>query len=153
MDERRLAIELYNGLWPLMEKPERTPDEDALLIHQAHASLYHWTQVGEQINRARGEWMCSRVYSVLGRSEPALFHAARALELATPTGDWDLAVCCEAMARALLVAGQHGAARTWVAKARAVPVAEQADRDVVESDLVAVESMLAARGPSGGMTS
>jgi hypothetical protein len=59
MDERQLAVDLYNGLWPLLEKRVRTSDEDAQLVHQAHASLYHWSQVGEQVNLARGSG-CAR---------------------------------------------------------------------------------------------
>lgn len=142
MDERQLAVDLYNGLWPLLEKPDRTSDEDAQLVHQAHASLYHWSQVGEQVNLARGEWMCSRVYAVLGRAEPALWHARRAVTIAEPIGDWDLAVCFEAMARASVVAGDPDAAREWIARARAVPIAEAEDREVVEKDLAAVEALL-----------
>ncbi|MDQ1713564.1 MAG: MerR family transcriptional regulator, thiopeptide resistance regulator [Frankiaceae bacterium] len=141
-EERRLAIDLYNGLWPLLERPSRTADEDAALVHQAHASLYHWSQVGERVNRARGEWMCSRVYAVLGRAEPALWHARRAVELAEPAGDWDLAIAYEAVARARAVAGDAAGARDWIARARAVPVADDDDRAVVEKDLRAVEELL-----------
>lgn len=136
-------MDLYNGLWRLLEQPERTADEDALLIHQAHASLYHWSQVGEQINRARGEWMCSRVDATVGRAEPAMWHARRAVELAEPTGDWDLAVAYEAMARAAVVGGDPDAARSWIARARSVQVLEDEDREVVEKDLAAVEALLA----------
>lgn len=142
MDERQLAVDLYNGLWPLLEKSDRTPDEDAQLVHQAHASLYHWSNVGTEVNRARGEWMCSRVYSVLGRPEPALWHAQRCLELAEPIGDWDLAVAHEARARAFAVAGNTERALAALADARAVPIAEADDREVVERDLADVESLL-----------
>ena len=37
------------------------------MIHAAHASRYHWSQVGTKANLARGEWQVSRVYTVLGR--------------------------------------------------------------------------------------
>ena len=142
MDERQLAVDLYNGLWPLLGKAERTPDEDAQLVHQAHASLYHWGNVGTEVNRARGEWMCSRVYSEIGRPEPALWHAQRCLELAEPIGDWDLAVAHEARARAFAVAGDTERARAALADARAVPIAEDDDREVVEKDLAGVEALL-----------
>jgi hypothetical protein len=142
MDERQLAVDLYNGLWPLMEKDARTPEEDAQLVHQAHASLYHWSQVGEQVNRARGEWMCSRVYAVVGRAEPALWHAHRCIALAEPSGDWDLAIAYEALARAAVVAGDPEAARAAIARAREVEIAEDDDREVVEKDLADVDARL-----------
>jgi hypothetical protein len=141
MDHRQLGIDLYNGLWPLLDK-ERTPDEDALLVHQAHASAYHWGQVGTPENVARGEWMCSRVYAVLGRAEPAMWHARRSLALAEPIGDWDLAIAHEAVARAHVVAGELESARAEVAAARTVPIGEDDDREVVEQDLVDVEALL-----------
>src|SRR5215218_5159161 len=78
------------------------------MLHAAHASRFHWGEVGEPVNFARGEWQVSRVYAVLGRSEPALFHAHRCLEIcqAHQIGDFDLAFAYEALARASAVAGQ-----------------------------------------------
>lgn len=141
-EERQLAIDLYNDLWPLMELEHRTPDDDARLVHEAHTSLYHWSKVGTAVNVARGEWMCARVYAVLGRAEPALYHARRCLALAEPIGGWDLAVAYEALARACVVDGDQAEARGFLELARAVPIAEDDDRAVVEKDLAAVEALL-----------
>src|SRR5882757_8748909 len=85
-DERRLAIDLFNGVWRLLEKEDRSIEDDDRMLHMAHASRYHWGQVGTTVNRSRGEWQCSRVYSVLGRSEPALYHARRDLEICQAYG-------------------------------------------------------------------
>ena len=80
---RQLAKDLFNHTWTLLEKTDRTPAEDDEMIHSAHASRYHWGEVGvgEPVNLARGEWQCSRVYAVLGRAEPALWHARRCVAL------------------------------------------------------------------------
>jgi hypothetical protein len=78
---------------------------------------------------------------VLGRGEPALWHARRCLAFAeTPGGgqeDWDLAAAYETMARAHAVAGDIPAAADWKAKAAAEleRIADQDDRDVIEGDL------------------
>ncbi len=141
-EERALAVELYNDLWPLMELEHRTPEDDARLVHEAHASLYHWSKVGTTVHQARGEWMCSRVYAVLGRAEPAMWHARRCLALAEPLGDWDLAVAYEALARASVVEGDRVAARGFLELARTVVIAEDDDREVVDKDLGAVEALL-----------
>ena len=69
-EERQLAVDLFNRAWTLMETDERTEEQDDELINTAHASAYHWTQVGTPANRARSEWQLSRVYTVLDRPSP-----------------------------------------------------------------------------------
>ncbi|GIJ43776.1 hypothetical protein Val02_06620 [Virgisporangium aliadipatigenens] len=137
--DRELPAALFNGTWTLMEKEDRTPDEDALMIHQAHASLYHWLQVGTPHNAARGEWQVSRVYTVLRRAEPALYHARRVLDICRRhgIGDWDLAFAYEANARAHAVAGDRDEARRWVEQARlaAVDITGEEDREALLADL------------------
>ena len=102
---RRLGVDLFNHTWTLIETADRTPAQIDEMIHCAHASRYHWSEAGTAANLARGEWQCSRVYAVLGRAEPALWHARRCVEIARRTGsrDWDIAAAYEAMARALAV--------------------------------------------------
>jgi hypothetical protein len=137
--ERALAVALFNRVWALLETADRSPAQTDEMIHAAHASRYHWSVVGEPANLARGEWQCSRVYAVIGRGEPALWHARRCLEIleAAGIGDWDLAAAYEAMARASAVAGDGEAARTWAERSRAAcaAIAEDEDRRIVEADL------------------
>src|SRR5262249_11076449 len=75
--QRKIAAAIFNRVWSLLEMEKRTEAEDAQMIHGAHASAYHWMQVGEPVHRARGEWQCSRVYSVLGMATEAIFHARK----------------------------------------------------------------------------
>jgi DNA-binding transcriptional MerR regulator len=142
--ERSVAKALFNGVWDLLGQEQRTTDDDARMIHMAHASCYHWLQVGEPANAARGEWQCSRVYAVLGRSEPALFHARRVLDICQRNGigDWDLAFAYEAMSRAHAVAGDDDEAQRWAEQARAAcaEIADDADREIVLSDLETLPS-------------
>jgi hypothetical protein len=115
-----------------------------MLIHAAHASRYHWEKVGVAVNRSRGEWLCSRVYSVLGRAEPALWHAQRCLAIIDVGGegfeDWDRAAALEAMARAYSVAGNRAEAKRYRAMSAAeLPrIAEADDREVIEKDLASI---------------
>ena len=141
--ERRLAAGLYNEVWRLMELPERRPEQADAMIHAAHASRHHWAQVGAPVNVARGEWLCSRVYWVLGRSEPAVWHARRCLELleaAEDADDWDLPAAYEGLARAYGVAGNADEARTWAARGResAAAISDPEDREQIEKDLRAL---------------
>lgn len=78
------------------------------MIHMAHASRYHWGVVGGPKELAIGEWQISRVYAVLGRPEPSLYHAQRSLEVCKAHGieDFPLAYAYEALARAFAIAGK-----------------------------------------------
>jgi hypothetical protein len=62
-DRRRLAVDLFNHVWTLLDKPDRTPAEDDEMIHAAHASRFDWAEVGAPVNLVRGEWQVSRVYA------------------------------------------------------------------------------------------
>jgi DNA-binding transcriptional MerR regulator len=138
-EHRRLGIDLYNRTWTLMDSPG---DE---MLHCAHASAYHWMQGGgTTANRARSEWLCSRVYSILGRPEPALQHARRCIELVESSPaemeDWDIAGAHEALARAHLVAGDTEEARRNYELARedTAQIANPEDRKHIEADLDAL---------------
>ncbi|WP_431682362.1 MerR family transcriptional regulator [Kitasatospora sp. KL5] len=141
-DERQLAVDLFNGVWRLLEKEDRSVEDDDRMLHMAHASRHHWGQVGAATNLSRGEWQCSRVYAVLGRAEPARHHAQRSLDIcrAEAIGDWDLAFAYEALARAAAVAGDTEQARAWTeqALAAAEDVAEAEDRELVLADLESI---------------
>ena len=138
---RALGAGLYNRCWDLMETEDRTQDQDDELIATAHASAWHWRQVGHTANQSRGHWMCSRVYAVLGRSEPALYHARRCVEIVEGGGEgfeeWDAPGAYEAMARALAVGGDLDGAAEWKARAAtaAAAIAGPEDRAVIEGDL------------------
>ncbi len=140
-DERTLAAQLFNETWRLMQQEGRSQDDDDRMVHTAHASRYHWGQVptATPTHLARGEWQVSRVYAVIGRSEPAIYHAQRVVDicLANGIGDWDLAFGYEALARAFAVAADPETARKWTdqALAAAAAIAEDEDRDLVLADL------------------
>jgi len=138
-DERRLSADLFNGVGQLLEKEDRSIAEDDRMLHMAHASRFHWENVGTAANLARGEWQCSRVYAVLRRPEPALFHAQRVIDHCKDNGigDWDLAFGYEALARGHAVAGDVEAARAATEQALAAveEIAEEDDRSLVLGDL------------------
>ena len=142
-DERGLAVDLFNGVWRLLGQDDRTADDDDRMLHMAHASRYHWGQVGTAVNRSRGEWQCSRVYAVLGRAEPALHHARRGLEICQAHGiaDWDLAFAYESLARASAVADDLAQLRAYLELALAVGIAEDEDRELLHADLATIPGL------------
>ncbi len=141
-DHREEAVKCFNATWDLIDKSDRTHEDDVNMIHMAHASRYHWGQVGTPLEFTRGEWQVSRVYSLLGMGASALFHAKEALKLCLDNsiGDLDLAFGYEAVARAHSVLGNHDDKATFIEKAKeaARAIAEEGNRKYVESEVSAI---------------
>jgi hypothetical protein len=133
--ERQLGVDLFNATWRLIESRE----DDELMVHVAHASAYHWAVAPEckPENRARGEWLVSRVYTLVGQPEVALDHAQQCLGWCERggLGDWDLAFAHEALARASGIAGDAEAAGRHIELARTIEIADKEDRELLERDL------------------
>ena len=138
-DERQLAVDLFNEVWALLETDDRTAEQDERMVHAAHGSRLHWESAGTAENVAVGDWLCSRVYAVLDRAEPAMYHArwclTRAESEALP--NWIRAEAHEAMARAYAVQGELDDARRHAEEARAIAatIEDRDDLDVVLGDL------------------
>ncbi|MFN2468329.1 MAG: hypothetical protein ABR521_09420 [Gaiellaceae bacterium] len=139
-EQQRLAANLFNLTWSLLTKDERTRADDDRMLHAAHASRFHWGEVGEVVNFVRGEWQCSRVYAVLRRAEPALYHAQRCLdwcEGGEGLEDFDLPYAYEALARAHLLAGNADEAHRYqrLACELGEQIADDEDRELFLRDI------------------
>jgi hypothetical protein len=139
---KKMAVELFNRVWDLLDKQERTAAEDDEMVHAAHASRYHWGEIGTPLNFERGEWQISRVYAVLGRPEPALFHARKCLQICTENdiGDFDIAFAYEATARAYASAGDARECEKYrdLAKRAGAEIEEDGDREMFLGELSTV---------------
>jgi hypothetical protein len=106
----KFAGDLFTDVWRLLEKKNRTEEEDDEMVNAAHASLHFWSQFGKPKNLATGQWQVSRVYSVLKRPEPALYHAKKCLEICEKNkiaeNEFDIAWAYEAIAAAYAAKAQ-----------------------------------------------
>lgn len=136
---RKMAAELFNHTWMLIEKENRTAEEVDEMIYTAHASRFHWSKAGEPVNWGRGEWQISRVYSVLGIGERALYHASRYLSLCLEhqLSGFDLAYAYEAMARAYSVIGSEHETQKYIALANEAgeQITEDDDKELFVNDM------------------
>jgi hypothetical protein len=139
---RKFAVELFNQTWNLLDKADRTPEEADKMIHAAHASRYHWGEIGTPLEFERGEWQISRVYAVLDHPEAALYHAQRCLDLcqANEIGDFDLAFAYEALARAYAIVGDRAKSGEYVelAEQAARQIEDEGNREYFEGELATV---------------
>jgi hypothetical protein len=138
---RKLAVELNQFAWRLLEREERTPDEEDEMLQAAYASCWHWRQVGTPLEQARGQWLISRVCTVLRLPDAALRHARRSLELCEQHrfGDFDLAYAYEGMARACAAAALPKERAEYRQRAceAGEAIREEEDRRLFFSDLEA----------------
>lgn len=135
---RSQGIECYNSTWEMISA-ERTPENDEEMLRRAYASAYHWDRAVRRgpANDARGAWMLSKVQLLVGQPELSLRYADRCMSLCQEHGldDFDLAYAYEARARALKALGDDAGAAHNMEQARAVPIANDEDRAILDADL------------------
>jgi hypothetical protein len=143
-NHEKSAKDCFNKTWDLLDKSNRSEDEEIEMIHSVHASRYHWgilvaNEKGTPLNLQRGEWQIARVYTVLNRTEPAMYHAKLCLKLTEEhnIGDFDRAFAYEAMARAMASAGDKEGFEKYykLAEEAAQKIKEKGDKEYFLEDL------------------
>ena len=141
------AKSAFNLTWDLLDKKDRTEQDDARMVHAAHASLFHWGEIGTPLHWLRGEWQISRVYSVLGRPQAAIRRAQTSLDLceAHGIGDFDLTFAYEALARAHAVAGDAAKSQAYLKQAELASekIEDEGNREYVAGELQTIAALLA----------
>ena len=143
---RKFAVDLFNLVWELLDKEDRTAAEGDRMVHAAHASRFHWGEIGTPLEFERGEWQISRVYAVLSRPKAAIYHAERCLALCQTNqiGGFDLALAYEALARAHAVAGETAQSQEYISLAEGAgsQIEDKDDREYFFSELKTVSELL-----------
>ena len=138
---RFYAVNCYNRAWDLMDKPNRSFQEDQEMIMLSMASLWHWTQREDctPTNLSIGYWQLSRVYVLLGQGENARQYAQVCLDCSRNGGvaPFFLGYAFEAMARAEALMGNTLEMQKNLEGARrlAARVSEDEDREQLLGDL------------------
>jgi len=151
--ERMLAIFLNNRAWELLDLgSNRTLEQELEMIDCAHASNWHWLQVGGLEQAVIGAWLLSRVHAVAGDPVASNRYAQRAADLfrgGTNLPDWLHASVLEGQARALLSAGDHVAATEALRLAREAldEIQDPDDRSLIESQLEELRLQFMDLGP------
>lgn len=139
--QHQFAVNFHTKTWEMLEKSDRTDDDNARMINYAHASLALWYAAGTAARHQRGEWLLSRVYAVLGEGKLAVYHAHRCMQLLEGNelemADFDFAFAYEAVARALAMSGDIVEAQKFFEKAKKAgeKIKEQDDRETFFAEL------------------
>lgn len=140
--ETRFAKVLFNACWDLIDKADRTGDEDIEMLLTAMASRLHWGSVGGPEEVATSDWQVGHVASLIGMGKLALIFANRNLATATAQGwdGWRLASAHEGVARACAVLGDSEGLARHYAEAEAALASEPDDeeRELIASQLATV---------------
>ena len=138
---QKLGIGCFNKTWDYLDKESRTPIEIEEMIHAAHCSFYHWSQVKDvtPTNFSIGTWQLSRVYAVADFADRSRHYAERCVEISEGNDlpSFYVAYAYEAMARARALAGESEEASTWTEKARSLlkRVENLDERKILSDDL------------------
>jgi len=138
-EHRKIAIDTFNKTWEYIEKKERSMEQNLEMIHLAHTSRYHWGFAGNELNKARGEWQISRVYSILNLGESAIYHAKASHKIIVENkyDDFDKVFAFEALAFAHKVLGNEEEKEKYkqLGYNELENVKKKGDRDYCKSEL------------------
>jgi hypothetical protein len=116
------SVTCFNRAWELIEKPDRTPEDDEDMVRLSLASHWHWTQRQDctVTNASVGYWQTSRIYAILGSADNArrYGHLCLAVSKDKEALPFCLGYAYEALARAELVAGDRQKMEEHLAAAR-----------------------------------
>src|SRR5258708_1741541 len=131
---RKFAMSCNNRAWELSVVP-RTPAQDAEMLSLAHASAWHWGQVGTELNQVRAKMLLAEVHALLGLGPSALQFAREIRQYFArgETPDWEIAFVHTVCAQAAFAAGESAEYKVEYAKALAAlnAIGEPEDREVV----------------------
>jgi hypothetical protein len=141
---RYFAAYCFNWAWDLIEKPDRSPQDDRQMVALTQASIFHWSQRPdcEDRNMSIGYWQASRVQSLIGNPAEALRLGEICLGYSHGQPPYLLAYAHEALARARSQLGQPEQSAQHLAAAHGLltSVKDPADRDRLAADLSEIEA-------------
>jgi tetratricopeptide (TPR) repeat protein len=129
----------FNQAWDLIDKPQRSAEENESMIQLAHAALWHWSQRPDcsDKNLSIGYWQLSRIHALLGDGPTAGKYAKICLEKTPKDDAFLLGYAFEALARAELTQGNPDKAKEHHAEASRLSkgIQEAESKQLLLSDL------------------
>lgn len=140
---RQFSADAFNTAWDLIDKTDRTPEEDVAMLCRAAASLWHWNQRTDITNQSRsvGYWQLSRVFALLSDGDMALRCGELSLKYAKETPPFYKAYAYESLARASAISGDLTGATKYLTLARKLvdQIEEASSREMLLADLQSID--------------
>lgn len=139
---KHFAASCFNAAWDLIDKADRTPEDNDQMLHTAHASVWHWTQREDctPVKLSVGYWQLARVYALAGLPDESRRYARRCLEVTPADQPFYRGYAFEALARAEKIGGNAAASAEHLvaAQAEAAKVADESERSALQADLTSL---------------
>jgi len=137
------AAQCFNQAWDLIDKPERSAQEERLMVALNQASIYHWLNrpdCGAQ-QLSVGYWQASRIQALLKNGAEALRLGQVCLEYSASLPPFYLGYAYEALARAALLNQDPASASAHLARAKAQAdlIEEAEEREILVKDLASLK--------------
>ena len=139
------SAQCFNAAWDLMEKSQRTTEEDEQMLRLSLASHWHWTQRNDYTAKTQSiaHWQTARIYALLGQADNARRYAQLCLQASQNQGvaPLYLAYAYEALARAEAIARNKQEMNLYLDEAHQVAnkIAESNSKQQLLDDLATIE--------------
>ncbi|MCC6298692.1 MAG: hypothetical protein IT314_05310 [Anaerolineales bacterium] len=137
------SAENFNKAWEIIEKSERTDDENFAMLHTAIASLWHWSQREDASAKqlSVGYWQVSRVYNLIEQPSLARTYGLQALKYAESLDPFYKGYAYETLARAEMQSGNRVVMKHYLEKAFEIlgSVADEEGRQKLLKDLETIK--------------
>ena len=139
------AAPCFNAAWDLIEKPNRTAEEDEQMLRLSLASHWHWTQRNDYSAKTQSTayWQTARIYALLGQADNARHYAQLCLQASQnqDIAPFYLAYAYEALARAEAVAGNKQEMTRYLDEAHqiATTITESNSKQQLLADLATIQ--------------
>lgn len=117
---RWYSATFFNQTWDLIDKADRSADENQQMVELCLASIAHWRlrEDCKPVNLSIGYWLAARVHSLIGRADEALRYAWLSLEKGREQGAFFEGYAHEAIARAARLSGNETLKREHLDRAQ-----------------------------------
>ncbi len=135
------SAECFNRAWDLIDKVDRTKEEEEQMVRLSLASTWHWTQRADctPVNLSVGYWQTSRIYALLGQAENARRYGQLSLQAiqGKDVEPFYTGYAYEALARAESVAGNKEKMMVYLVQAHelAEKMIDLEAKEQLENDL------------------
>ncbi len=136
----------FSNTWKLIEKPNRSSEDDLEMVQVAMTSLWHWRQRKDvtPTNLAIGYWQVSYVYSLIGQPALALKYALLCKDVSEKLEPFFLGEAYQALAGAEKASGNNGSMEEYLTIARRIlnNLTDPEEKEALERDIKGLERVI-----------
>ena len=137
------STECFNNAWELIEKPNRSSEDDLEMVQVAVTSLWHWRQRKDvtPTKLSIGYWQVSYGYSLAGQPLLAMKYALMCKDLSEKLEPFYLGEAYQALAGAEKAAGNGEMMEEYITKARQIldKLTDPEEKEALERDIKGLE--------------